>query len=551
MSMYEFVLAPREFPLHDADQLRLIDGLSESDRAVLREAARTGAIEDRAKAVVILARLGDEAARPALAELLNGSRELPVVAAMAYLGPAAERHLDLLTPWLLAMLDPPDPWAFGLAARACGALRLAAAGPSLVALVRAADAASGTSVVTGDAVALLDAMACAWPSREAAEVVREWLARHPDDGGPLGFSPRPLRAMAEIARRGADGDREWAARWCLDWLGSRAYGGNDTAEMSAALAFCGEWVVPLVEQAALTAPEPTGRESVFTALAALDGELAGRFAREHWSRFPRVAVAFLATRHRGTGEPGVVALLEEIAGRVYGIDATCAWALVQVGGPRARQAAERIAGAAAARNSSDPALPGLRSLVAAAAPAREIADEIVRLGLAPAAAADKVVTRMNAPGPALAGPWSLAGLEPGTDAPELRSPHDVLVAVLAEAGHVVRLGFEADDDPPAYDGYLRQFEAASGGAIRLGEVEQTPDDGFVFLTYDHRGERQTEQLSDDPTMYLLELWEFVDGLEPDVEDDPRRFTQMFVNLWVFADPKKLADFAERNGITLE
>jgi hypothetical protein len=49
---------------------------------------------------------------------------------------------------------------------------------------------------------------------------------------------------------------------------------------------------------------------------------------------------------------------------------------------------------------------------------------------------------------------------------------------------------------------------------------------------------------------LLSIWELSDTLVPEGEDDPRRFVQLHVGDYVFADPAKLKAFCQRFGIML-
>jgi hypothetical protein len=101
--------SPREIRFYEKEDLRLLGALSEPDRASLRAVAHAGAIEDRPNATVALVRLRDEAARDALAALLASPARADALIPMRFVGDAADGHRDLVTPWLLELLDSADP----------------------------------------------------------------------------------------------------------------------------------------------------------------------------------------------------------------------------------------------------------------------------------------------------------------------------------------------------------------------------------------------------------------------------------------------------------
>jgi hypothetical protein len=300
--------SPREIRFYEKEDLRLLGALSEPDRASLRAVAHAGAIEDRPNATVALVRLRDEAARDALAALLASPARADALIPMRFVGDAADGHRDLVTPWLLELLDSADPALRHEAGLTCGTLRVADAGPRLVKLVRAATEAAAGGEQSQQLNDLFYAAARAWPSREVADELRRWLALYPDPGDLIGFDARPVSAVVEIVRRGEPSARDWALRWCVEWLGARKYEGSDTADMVNVLVAGGTASVPLLEDVVQHSPYSAGAGCALKALAALDPVRAEHHARHHWavslgrSRGTRRAVP--GSRGAGRGRVG-------------------------------------------------------------------------------------------------------------------------------------------------------------------------------------------------------------------------------------------------------
>lgn len=524
--------APRKINFWDDRDIRLLAMMSAEDRAELRLVAETGAVEDRVKAAIALARLRDEAAGDVLAGVL--ADPACVTETALYIDGVADafgEHDELLTPWLAVLLDTGDEVSRRCAATSCGQLRVAATGPRLLRLARTGLAElRRTGEHSWDPLSFLTSAAKAWPSREVAEEVQVWLGLRADPDPELApIDYRPTEAAAQLAARAEPGVYEWALRWCAETLVA-----GDSSYVVDALLARGQESLPVLDEVVRTSPHEAAAGAALTALAVLDPDRADHYARTDWRRFPAQAVELLGERYRGTAAPDVVALVSQIVEdedldlAEYGVKT-----LVSIGGPAAVAAAARAVERLVALDPYEPELRHLRSLVSTAAPARALAKQLTQLGLASSEVANEVVTELARD-------------------PEPASAFTVLLAVLDHAGRLVSVAPEAGRIPPPYDEVLTAFVDAADGALTVENIDLTerPDGGIRFSFTQH-GFTRTWDIGVNGDAYdLYTIWEVSDSLRPGNAADPRRFIQLDQGSYAFADPDKLAQFCERNGIKL-
>ncbi|RZS37677.1 hypothetical protein EV193_105235 [Herbihabitans rhizosphaerae] len=484
------VACPSEVYLLDEPDKTLAK-MTDADRATLRATAAGGPEVERVAAAIVLARAGDEHAAAALAEVITD----PVCRREAHLHLnhlgriAFAAHADLLTPWLLDLLDNGDEVDRRSAAGSCGYLRVSAAGPRMLRLARegiAAIRAGGEH--SWDPQWFLHWAAEAWPTREVSDEVRAWMDR--DDY-------RPVEAIPPLAARGF----EWALRWCAENVG--AHGISSAAD---ALVERGADSVPLLEEA-LRVPRPAG--GALVTLARIDLAKAGAHARADWPLFPEQAAEVLGEAHAGTADDGVVDLVLTILDRERYVEETCAQALVRIGGPRALAGAVRAVELLAERDPYHDDLRRLRSLVRGASPARPIAASMVRAGLVSKEIADEVAIELAAAGEPVA-------------------PDEVMVAAFDRAGLLVTVDPESGFVPVPYDRLLSRLAAISGA---VAEAVTLDGDRFSFV---HNGILHAWTIDPDTDWYDTHIvWEVADLLS---------FVHIGQSRYVYADPDALDEF---------
>jgi hypothetical protein len=355
------VAAPSKLDLGSSRDGKVLSLASDADLATLRATATAGpttaavlaagggpveyalALADRVSAVLALVWLGDPAAGEALAAVLDAPECADrFVSKLTDLGRVAgvfDGHRALLEPWLVARLGSPEQPATRAAGWACGRLRVAPAGPRLLALARETFRPAHLADWPWDSGRYLAQAARCWPSQEVldeirgrAEVLTEGTLPIPSlVSGPAD----PGEAVAEMAASAPVGRYEWA----LEYSAAMLRTGAQQYSMLGALEARAPGSIPLIDEIVCTAPGYEGPGSALGTLATVAPELADRRAREHWRRFPSSALEVFGRVYRGTGDPGVIALVSVIAAErpLEGVD--CVDALLWIGGDEALRAA--------------------------------------------------------------------------------------------------------------------------------------------------------------------------------------------------------------------
>ncbi|WP_143261968.1 hypothetical protein [Allokutzneria sp. NRRL B-24872] len=530
------VAAPRKIDFWDDRDLRQLAAATEQDRERLRDAVRSGPVEDRVMAAVALARLHNEAA-PDLLAIVMADREchLHLVRNIAHVVPDSTRrrvrfeHEALITPWLLDLLDSEDDEVRHLAACMSGRLRVAATGPRLLRLAQSElrEVWVGGERSCAPPFALVFA-AQAWPGGEVSDEVRGWIDSQvvPPPGEHSG-DHRPTEAVAELAAWGEPGSYEWALRWC----GEELLAGR-TQHTVDALLTRGRESIPLLENGVRQSLRDPAAGAALQALAVLDPDRAEQHARAGWRRFPVSAMHVLGERYRGTADPEVADLMARIADETVWPEDVLAKNLVKIGGPRAHEAAARAVDRVVARDSDGRGVQHLRSLVRTSASPQELAEQVARLGLAPSDVANEVAAEL-------------------ARAPEPTSAYSLLVAVLHRMRCLVEVAPESGSEPPAYDDLVVEFAEATGGAVRVADVELIEEEDGVLLTFAKDGYHRTWNVELDGDWFDLHVVHEVAGaLRPEREDDEREFVLIdwCDPLYAFVDPDKLAQYCETHGI---
>ena len=421
----------------DRDQ-RLIEKMTEAQRAVMRTAARSGPPSDRVLAVVALARLRDPAAAGLLAALLADETCWSELSDLHHLRAVFADHAGIVTPWVLDRLAEPEqtPLRAGVALLARN-LRIEAAGPRLLEMAQTGIAAvCATGEHDWRPQHHLDYAAEVWPAKEVADEVLRWLDP-PPEWAPMfrEFSYRPNAAIAALAARGEPGVYEWALRLCAE---SRSHEAMD------ALVARGAESVPLLA-AAIAVPD-RDVDTWLRTLARISPEHAERVIMADPHRSPVAAIDILGDLHAGTENAEVLALVCRIADEsAPHRDAELARAAALIGGPDAvviaGQAFARLHDGNVWRDRHETALRH----VLAVAPDKKFARKVERLG----------PTRKQS-NLAVA---ALAAL------PERPAPHVIVATVLFHANLLVvtETGARWDDD------WAARFRGLTGWAVPAGD----------------------------------------------------------------------------------
>ncbi|MEU9112047.1 hypothetical protein AB0D04_09700 [Streptomyces sp. NPDC048483] len=519
--------APSNIDFMDERDLRLLAKVTEEDRAELRAGALSGGTWPgfRVKAVVALVRLRDGAARDLLAAVLADQECLQVALSnIEYVGDGFGDHEELITPWLLGLLDSDDRYLRRCAALACERLGVAAAGPRLLELAQAglADLRVGREEYVGDPLIFLTAAARIWPGREVAQEVRRWLDRPGAKNRTECWPGKPLRLIAERAEPGV---YEEALQRCAEEVLSGA--ANSTVK---GLLSRGQEGLPLLDRAVREAPDHAAGRAL-EALAKLDPDRAAHYALEDWRRFPESAMAVLGEVFREkAAHPEVVDLVVRISDECRPwLDTECVEALVNIGGPDAVAAARGVVERFAARDSYDSRLTKLQNLVAndAPAPPKDVAAQLVGLGLVPADAADAALARCTAPA----------------------SAYTVLEEALDQARLVARFSPDSGCEPPPYDNMVTDFVDAADGSLNVEETDltETPDGPRLSFTLHGRPHSLTAMDECGEYWDLGTVYGIAKTLSPG-DGDPREFVEIDQLTWAFVDPDKLARFCEHHNV---
>jgi hypothetical protein len=364
---------PGKLNFYSTRDQRLIEKMSEDERAVLRAAARSGPTADRVLATVALARLRDPAAAGLLAALLADETCWSELHDLLHLRVVFADHAGLVTPWVLDRLAEQEqtPLRAGVALLARN-LRIEAAGPRLLEMAQTGIAAA---CATGEhdwrPQNHLDFAAEVWPSKEVADEVRRWLDP-PPEWAPMfaEFRYRANDAIAALAANGEPGVYEWALRLCAE---------TRTDVAMDALIARGAESIPLLE-AAIAVPD-RDVDTWLRTLARISPEHAERIVRADPHRSPGAAIDILGEIHTGTGDAEALALVRRIAAEsTLHRNVELARAAALIGGPDAVVVAalafERLDYGNTWRQEREDALRH----VLAVAPDKKFARKVERLG---------------------------------------------------------------------------------------------------------------------------------------------------------------------------
>ncbi|MPZ25114.1 MAG: hypothetical protein GEV12_01345 [Micromonosporaceae bacterium] len=506
--------SPREIVFLNDDHLRVLSEAGEPPREALRVAALDGDAEDRIPAVVALARMGDERAREALAGLLAEAALAGRVAAeLESLGHAYGGLADLAEPWLIGALASDDERTRRSAAQTCGRLRVAGAGPALVAL-------AGSEPSDRFAARCALAAARASPRREVlVEVDRQWKSGR--ERGSLSL------ALVELAARGPAGVYEQSLRRCADLLAERSHDGSLPRALVGVLTARGAESQPLLDKVVRRSRHSEAVALALEALVAIDPELAERRARKVWRKSPHGAIAVWAKRYAGTGDAGAIDWVRRAGDHRSGsVRRDAVVALVGIGGQAAAEAAAELAAgtgdadlARLAREAVRPDLP------------RDVTAAMVRLGLADRDAAAAAIAALDHPATA----------------------SQVVTRVFEHAGRLLWFDTEGGQVPPPYDRLITELTEISGAPVADVRQVATPEGATVSCTVD--GSRYEWTPQDQGDWYDMDVvCDIADTLSP-ASPDPCSFIVLGDDggqavALVLADPDALERLAEETGTRL-
>ncbi|MER6305878.1 hypothetical protein [Streptomyces sp. NPDC001657] len=141
-------------------------------------------------------------------------------------------------------------------------------------------------------------------------------------------------------------------------------------------------------------------------------------------------------------------------------------------------------------------------------------------------------------------------------------PHEVPDALEAFGVAISAHGDDVDDLEGSYAWFLADAEALTEGAVTITDVQLREDEELgEVLEFKRNGVLVTQQTEHESDDYLdhLAILEFIDHLDPDPEDDPRRFyVVQFVHIrpstydsyYLFATPEQATVLEKQLGLEL-